>query len=56
VDPCQPTQSYNVGGGSQHWSGSDSGRVQSIRIDSEEHDDQAEHNVDVGLSLQGQFY
>jgi hypothetical protein len=61
VDPCQPTQSYNVGGGSQqggsvHWSGAHSGRVQRIRIDRDEHVDQAEHNVDVGLSLQGQFY
>ena len=61
VDPCQPTQTYNVGcrsqqGGSAHWSGAHSGRVHPIHIDRDEYVEQGEDNVDVGLSLQGQFY
>ena len=42
VDPCQPTQSHNVGGGSQqggsaHWSGVRSGRVHPICMDRDEY-------------------
>jgi hypothetical protein len=39
-----------------HWSGAHNVNQQRIRIDREEYVEQAEHNVDVGLSLQGQFY
>jgi hypothetical protein len=61
VDPCQPTQSFNVGGTthgqeSVHWSATRSGRDKSVRIDIDEYVEQSECNVDVGLTLQGRFY
>ena len=61
VDPCQPTQSFNVGGSthgqeSVHWSAEHSVRVKLVRIDIDEYVEQSECNVDVGLTLHGQFY
>ena len=61
VDPCQPTQSFNVGGGSQqggsaNWFGAHSGRVHPILSDRVEYVEQGDDNVDVGLTLQAQFY
>ena len=61
VDPCQPTQSYNVGGsthgqGSAHWSAANSDRVHAGSIGRVDYVEQAQCNVDVGLTLHGQFY
>jgi hypothetical protein len=61
VDPCQPTQSFNVGASthgqeSVHWSAAHSVRAKPVRIDIDEYVEQSECNVDVGLTLQGQFY
>ena len=46
VDPCQPTQSFNVGGTthgqeSVHWSAAHSGRVKPVRIDMDEYVEQS---------------
>jgi hypothetical protein len=61
VDPCQPTQSHNLGASTQgvgnvHWSAAHIGRAQPIRIDVDEYVEHGQCNVDVGLTLQGQFY
>ena len=61
VDPCQSTESHNLGastqgGGNVHWSAAHNGRAQPIRIDVDEYVEHGQCNVDVGLSLQGQFY
>ena len=61
VDPCQPTQCYNMGletqqGGSVHWSAAHSGRAQHSRIDADEYVEERQQNVDVGLTLQGQLF
>jgi hypothetical protein len=61
VDPCQPTQNFNVGASthgqeSVHWSAGHSGRVKPVRIDMDEYVEQSDCNVDVVLSLQGQLY
>ena len=61
VDPCQPTQAQNVGSvvvedGNVTWRGIHSGRMQSNHIDVDKYVEPRQDNVDVGLSLQGQFY
>jgi hypothetical protein len=61
VDPGQPTQAQNVGtvvvdDGNVNWRGTHSGRMQSNRIDVDEYVEPRQDNVDVGLSLHGQFY
>ena len=61
VDPCQPTQSCTVGsvaiqGGSVHWQETHRGGLQTIRAGVDDYVEPGQHNVDVGLSLQGQFY
>jgi hypothetical protein len=61
VDPCQPTQAYNLGShimqdSNMNWTGEHSGRMQGNRVDLESYVEPGANNVDVGLSLQGQFY
>jgi hypothetical protein len=45
-----------AGGGNVHWSAAHSGRVQPIHIDVDEYVEHGQCNVDVGLTLQVQFY
>jgi hypothetical protein len=61
VDPCQPTQAHNVGSvmmqnSNLNWTGAHSGRVQGNRVDLGSYVEPGADNVDVGLSLHGQFY
>lgn len=61
VDPCQPTQAYNVGShfmqdSNMNWTGEHSNKMQGNRVDLESYVEPGADNVDVGLSLHGQFY
>ena len=61
VDPCQPTQAYNMGSatmqdGNVNWIGTHSGRMQSNRADVDQDVEPGQDNVDVGLSLHGKLY
>lgn len=60
VDPCQTTQAYTIKSTTMQddnvsWRGTHSGRMQTKRVDVDEYVEPGQDNVDVGLSLHGQF-
>ena len=61
VDPWRPTQSRNVSvttmrRGNEQWKGTVSGSSHPIFVSDDESIQVGEHNVNVGLTLQGRFY
>ena len=61
VDPCQPTQACNLGSvmmqdNNVNWTGTHSSRMQGNGVAVDKYVEAGQDNVDVRLSLHGQFY